>query len=262
MGGFPAVEIFKCADAPWVLFIHTIGGSANTWKEQTEAFSANYNLLLAELHCEHGDETLTMEGVCERLFVLLNERGIKRIYIVSICGSSLIALAFAALYPDMVGGMVMVSGILALNKAEKDGVKITLLLKNIAPYMLAYRIMAWLIMPGKIHRKSRRILIQEARKIGRDEFRRWVEFFPTILDNDSYIARFNSLKSPPPSLYIMGAGDKRWLPLIRQHIDRLNNARIEALPECGHVCMMDRPDIFNKTTLDFIGTLIEKEQKQ
>ena len=128
--------------------------------------------------------------------------------------------------------------------------------------MLAYRVMVYVIMPGKIHRKSRRIIIQEARSIGRAEFFRWMNFYPAMLDNDSYIDRLNSQKSALHSLYIMGSGDKKFLPLIRQYIGRLNNARIEVLPECGHVCTIEQADMFNKTALDFIGSLIEMEQKR
>jgi len=258
MDDITAVEIFKNTEVPWVLFIHAIGGSSRTWKKQTDAFAADYNLLLAELHGARGCEPLTMESVCAQLFELLNERGIKRVYIVSLCAGSLIALAFAALYPNMVGGMVMASGILAFDRMEKYGITLFQFLKKTTPFTLACHIMAWLIMPGKRHLKSRRIFIREAHKMGHNEFCRWVDFFPAMLDNGSYIAQLNSLKNTPHSLYVMGSGDKRFLPLTRQFIGRVNNARIEVLPGCGHICIMEQADLFNMTALNFIGTLTKR----
>jgi len=261
MGGFPAVEIFKNDKAPWVLFIHAIGGGAGTWALQTEAFAADYNLLLAEFHAEthteRRDEPLEIENVCKRLFEMLNERGIERVHIVSLCGGSLIALAFAALYPNMVGGMVSAGGILAFNTQEKIGYMFLQFMKITLPYMLAYRIIVWMLMPGKRHLKARRAIVDGARslddKFDRAEFGRWVDFIAVTLDNDSYIERLNSLKNAPRTLYVMGSGDKRWLPLLCKHIHRLNNARIEVLPGCGHVCFLDRPDLFNEIALNFIG---------
>ena len=53
-------EIIDNHAEEWVVFVHGLGGSTETWKKQIDSFSARYNLLLLDLpgHGRNAEHTI------------------------------------------------------------------------------------------------------------------------------------------------------------------------------------------------------------
>ncbi len=58
-----------------------------------------------------------------------------------------------------------------------------------------------------------------------------------------------------PTLYVMGQEDYMFLPSISKLVKDHRSAILEVIPDCGHVVNVDKPEIFNETTLKFLKTL-------
>lgn len=247
-----AKTVLKSEDAPWALFLHGFGGSGETWQKQVADFGARYNLLLVDFHGEEEREALSVEGLCAQLAELLESLEAERVCVVSMSSGTLVALAFAALYPHKVWAVVLAGGMLSFRWYSSLLLWLARVLRNVVPYMYLYRFFAWIIMPGNNHQKSRHIFVREAKKLGHREFCRWVRLVPALLQNESYIQSLRQLSFAIPFLYIMGEQDRIFLPAIQKDVFRLKNAEVAVLPACGHVCAIECAELFNKTALDFL----------
>jgi pimeloyl-ACP methyl ester carboxylesterase len=95
-------------------------------------------------------------------------------------------------------------------------------------------------------------LVAEVRGIGYRTFR-------TVLSrNTAYIAersvpeRLTALSLPV--LVIFGAADPRWEPSSAHQYDAVPNARVEMLPDVGHLPMFEAPEPTSQLLLDFAAT--------
>jgi len=253
-----AKVIITKADAPWVVFLHGFGGSSDTWLKQVDAYSQQYNLLLLNFHIHEGvhdggTQPLTVEKFCAGIAASMAYHQIERAKVVSISSGSLVALAFAALYPEKVQSMVLAGGMLSFNMRTKFLLTAARILQNVVPYMLLYKFFAYIIMPNDNHQKSRDIFVREAKKLGHREFCRWVNFIPLLKNNRSFIQRINSLSQKMPLLYIMGGEDHLFKAAVMKDVLRLKNAAVEVIPTCGHVCSIEKAAVFNRISLGFFA---------
>ena len=58
-----------------------------------------------------------------------------------------------------------------------------------------------------------------------------------------------------PSLFIAGQDDTKFSATARQMHAAVPGSRLCIVPESGHAVHLEQPDIFNRTVLDFIGTI-------
>lgn len=236
----------------WVIFFHGFGGSSETWNKQIDEFKKVYNLLLIDFH-EGGEvsENLTVDKLCHQIFDIITKNEIEKVHIISVSSGSLIALAFAARYPNKVHSMVMGGGIITFNVRTRFLIFMARRLQNIVPYMSLYRFFAYAIMPGKNHVISRKIFSREAKKLGHIEFCRWVNFIPLLKKNKAYIRMINNSSKRIAILYIMGDEDHLFKQSIIKDVQGLRYGNVVIIPKCGHVCSIENPELFNKISLEF-----------
>jgi pimeloyl-ACP methyl ester carboxylesterase len=53
---------------------------------------------------------------------------------------------------------------------------------------------------------------------------------------------------------IFGAADRRWDPSSAHHYDTVPNARVEQLPDIGHLPMLEAPEATGELLLGFAAT--------
>ena len=121
--------------------------------------------------------------------------------------------------------------------------------KSFLPYMMIYKIFAWIVMPNSNHKESRLLFVREARKLYRKEFLRWYKLTSEIIP---LLKIFRQVKLKIPTLYIMGAEDYLFLTSVKKLVTQHNNSELIILPECGHVVNVEKPELFNNGMLSFI----------
>lgn len=245
--------VYKDPGATWVMFFHGFGGSSTTWQKQTESYSKDYNLLLFNFHDnpENDHTPLSIEKVCGEISAIMDQNHVPKAHLVSMSSNSLLAIMFVSLYPQRVGALVMAGGIISFNLKTNILLEFARILQNLIPYMQLYKLFAYIIMPGKNHFKSRMIFVREAEKLGHTEFCRWLNFLPILKKNEVYLSKINHLPQKKPFLYIMGNEDHLFKTTILKNISKISNASVVILPGCGHVCSIEKVEMFNQISLNF-----------
>ena len=62
-----------------------------------------------------------------------------------------------------------------------------------------------------------------------------------------------------PTLYLMGEEDYMFLPPLKQITRRHKHCILKIIENSGHVCNIDRPDLFNLFSISFIRELTSPE---
>ena len=147
--------------------------------------------------------------------------------------------------------MIMGGAIVKLNTRGQFLMRMGVLFKSVVPYILLYKLFAWVILPKKKHKESRSLFVNEARKLYQKEFIRWFKLAAEI--NPLLTAHRENL-SPHPTLFIMGDEDHMFLPSIRKLAGLSNGqASLTVIQDCGHVVNVEKPFEFNKEVLGFLA---------
>ncbi len=93
------------------------------------------------------------------------------------------------------------------------------------------------------------IFVREAQKLARQEFLRW---FRLTMQLDPLLRLFEERGADIPTLYVMGDQDHMFLPAVRRAAARHRCAVLQVIEQCGHVCNIERPNAFNRLTIDFM----------
>jgi pimeloyl-ACP methyl ester carboxylesterase len=245
----------------WVVFVHGAGGSSSIWYRQVKEFRKVFNVLLIDLR-GHGDsqppmllpfegDRYTFDAVSREILDVLDHEEIASAHFVGISLGCILIRTLGEIAPERVRSMVMGGAIIRLNLRSRFLVTMGNAFKRVMPYMWLYRLFAWIIMPRKRHREARNLFVTQAKRLCQKEFIRW--FRLTYEVNPLLVRLFEQKEIPIPTLYVMGDEDHMFLPsvsgLVRRHT---RYSKLEVLPECGHVVNVDRPELFNLLSIDFI----------
>lgn len=127
---------------------------------------------------------------------------------------------------------------------------------SLMPYMWLYKIVALCLMPRKRNKEARFLFVNEAVKLGKQEFFKWYELLYAEV-NRFYDNRKSTCTKPV--LFIMGDEDYVFLPILRNRIHRYKNGTLHVLEQCGHVCNIEKHEQFNELALDFLKSNINVE---
>jgi pimeloyl-ACP methyl ester carboxylesterase len=256
-------KIHKCEnDAPWVTFIHGAGGSSNIWYKQIRDFKQSFNILLIDLR-GHGEsksnrsnQSYTFQSIGNEIVEVLDFLKIKKSHFIGISLGTIIIRELSERFPSLVNSMILGGAVVKLNFRSQVLMHTGNLLKSILPYLVLYRIFAFVIMPMKGHRESRNLFIREAKKLYQKEFRRW---FKLITQINPLLSFFRINESDVPTLYVMGNEDHLFLPAIRKLIISHKKSQLHVISDCGHVVNIDKSIEFNEVTINFLKLLNSKE---
>lgn len=246
----------------WVTFIHGAGGSSTIWYKQIKTFSKKYNVLLIDLR-GHGrsnniglkdmGQRYTFPFIAQDVLEVLDHEGIKQCHFAGISLGTIIIRQIAEDYPDRVKSMIMGGAIMKFNFRSQLLMKLGFIFKSFVPYLLLYKFFAFIIMPSQNHKQSRNLFIREAKKVYKAEFIKW---YKMTVDINPILRMFRSVELPIPTLYIMGEEDYMFLPAVQQLLQKHKNySKLSVIPNCGHVVNVDKPELFNETVFNFIGSI-------
>lgn len=248
----------------WVTFVHGAGGSSSIWFKQIRDFSREFNVLLIDLR-GHGKSkspaydklhTYSFDVIGDEVIEVLDHLKLPYSHFVGISLGTIIIREISERHPNRVKSLVLAGAIMKLNVRGQVLMRMGVLLKSVIPYLLLYKLFAFIIMPRKKHRESRYLFIEEAKKLYQKEFIRW---FSLVSQVNPLLSFFRIKDINIPTLYVMGQEDHMFLPSITKLVKNHRSAVLQVIPDCGHVVNVDKPEIFNETTLKFLKSLGPKK---
>ena len=245
----------------WVTFVHGAGGSSSIWYKQIRDFRENFNVLILDLR-GHGnsktklkdtfDTKYTFDTITNDIEEVIHHLKIEKSHFIGISMGTILIRNLAENSPHLVSSMVMGGAIIKLDFRSQILMKVGTLFKSVVPYMLLYKLFAFIIMPKKNHKQSRLLFVNEAKKLYQKEFLRWFKLTSEI---NPLLKFFRAKDILIPTLYIMGEEDHLFLPSIRKIVQIHKTSDLLVAENCGHVVNVDQPKFFNTESIKFISDL-------
>ena len=242
----------------WVTFVHGAGGSSSIWYKQVRDFKKNFNVLILDLR-GHGNSKpklkdtfkvkYTFESITNDIVEVVEHLKITSSHFIGISLGTILIRNLAEKRPELVKSMIMGGAILKMNFRSQILMKLGNTFKSIIPYMLLYKLFAFIIMPKKNHKKSRLLFANEAKKLYQKEFIRWFKLTSEI---NPLLRFFRAKDISIPTLYIMGAEDHLFLPSIKKVVEKHIKSTLFVIENCGHVVNVENPESFNTKSINFI----------
>ncbi len=242
----------------WVTFVHGAGGSSSIWFKQVREFRKHFNVLLLDLR-GHGNSKpvlkdafnskYTFDSITEDIVKVIDKEHIKDSHFVGISLGTILIRNLAEKYPGRVKSMIMGGAIMKLNFRSQVLIQLGVVFKSIIPYMLLYKLFAFIIMPKKNHKQSRLLFVNEAKKLYQKEFVRWFRLTSEI---NPLLRFFRAKDIKIPTLYVMGEEDYLFLPSVQKVVASHQLSRLFVIKNSGHVVNVEQPEVFNKETIAFI----------
>ncbi len=246
----------------WVTFVHGAGGSSSIWFKQVREFRKHFNILLLDLR-GHGNSKpvlkdafnskYTFDSITEDIVEVIDKENIKASHFVGISLGTILIRNLAEKYPDRVRSMIMGGAIMKLNFRSQVLMKLGVVFKSVIPYMMLYKLFAFIIMPKKNHKQSRLLFANEAKKLYQKEFIRWFRLTSEI---NPLLRFFRSRDVGIPTLYVMGEEDYLFLPSVKKVVKSHRFSELFVVKKSGHVVNVEQPKVFNQESISFIDTLL------
>lgn len=241
----------------WVTFIHGAGGSSAIWFKQIKSFQQDYNVLLIDLR-GHGKskanvsenyKKYTFEQIGNEVIAVLDHLNIQKSHFIGISLGTIIIRELAERHPDRIQSMILAGAVMKINLRGQILMRTGGLLKTVIPYLMMYKLLAFVVMPRKQNKESRYLFVREAKKLYQKEFIRW---FSLISQINPLLALFRMRDTEIPTLYVMGENDYMFLPTIKKLVSQQPNAQLQVVAQCGHVVNIEQPVYFNSVCKDYL----------
>ncbi len=245
-------------DRDWVIFVHGAGGSSSLWFKQIKEFKKSFNILMVDLrgHGKSKDflkdyyrKRFTMGDVTRDLLVVMDNENIEKAHFIGLSLGTIIIRNLAEMVPERIQSMVMGGAVIRFNIKSRILVHIGNLFKRIFPYMWLYRLLAFAVMPRERNKESRILFVKEAKKVGQKEFLRW---YKLVNDMNPLLRLMRHKELNIPTLYIMGEYDYLFLEPVRKIVAHQKKCILKVIKNCGHVCNVEEPEIFNQISINFM----------
>jgi pimeloyl-ACP methyl ester carboxylesterase len=247
-------KIYNNNSPEWVLLIHGLGGSINTWKYQIEDLKG-YNILAVDLEGHGGSDLIKHRHLLSRTAAEINEileyENIEEVNIISLSLGTLVAMEFAYSYKEKVKSIILAGFVLNLGIGYKALLALVEGFKYIIPKKVFYPMFANIMMPKKNHKKSRDFFIRESVKMKSAAFRMWLtELFKTQFKLKKYLKVIKENRLP--IFLISGKEDYFFVNSVMKTYKKLDEASLCYIEKCGHVCSIEKHAQFNNLMLDFL----------
>lgn len=259
----------SCPDKDWVVFIHGAGGSSSIWFRQIKEYTDKFNVLLVDLRGhgkskemstmkEYYKEKYTFKTVSRDVLISMDQNNIEQAHFVGVSLGTIIIRTIAEIAPERVLSSVMCGAITRLDIRSRVLVWLGHTFKKVVPFIWLYKLFAWVIMPKKNHEESRLLFVNEAKNLARKEFLKW---FRLTYEVNPLLRYFKEKEMSAPTLYLMGEEDHMFLPPVKKMVKDFNHSYLEIVEGSGHVVNVEKPDEFNKISLEFLQNQVKKQKQ-
>lgn len=243
----------------WVTFVHGAGGSSSIWFKQIRDFQKHFNVLVVDLR-GHGNsnksissglkQKYTFKAIAEDIIEVIDYLNIKKSHFIGISLGSIVIRQLAEMHSHKVQSMTLGGAILKMNFRSQILMKAGNVFKYVLPYLILYKLFAFVIMPKKNHKKSRLLFINEAKKLYQKEFIKW---FKLTAEINPILKWFRQVELDIPTLYVMGEEDYMFLPAVKKVVEaHVKTAELFIIENCGHVVNVEQAAIFNKRVIAYL----------
>lgn len=252
-------EIYDNKKENWIVFVHGMGGSINTWKKQITFFSEKYNLLLLDLP-GHGlsqsgetDAKITRKNVNKAIKDVLDSFEIKKADFIGMSLGSLVIAHFAIKHPEYVNAIIFGGAVLEIDGIYKFLMNVTNKFKRIVPHRMLYNIFAHIMMPKQNHKISRIFFIRESLKMKRESFMQWIDYMSEIAHPQKLLEKMKNLNIK--MLFVSGEEDVCFIKGTKKVSKFLQKSKLSIIKKCGHVCTIEKAKEFNQLALNFLQSV-------
>lgn len=243
--------------APPMVLIHGSGSSGGTWSPVVPALADRHHIIRVDLP-GHGHSppapSYDVPAQAHRLAAVLDELAVRPVTAVGHSSGGYVAVALAERRPDLVGSLALISsGPSPDALLPQPAVLRALIAPPLGPLLWPIRSDA-MLRKGMTAVCNRPVdipddLIADARGIGYRTFRKVLRHNTAYITERSLPERLAALDVPV--LVIFGAADRRWDPSSVRQYDTVTNARVEQLPDVGHLPMLEAPQRTGELLLAF-----------
>ncbi|MHA6259879.1 alpha/beta fold hydrolase [Sporosarcina sp. CAU 1771] len=249
-------------ESPWVTFVHGAGGSSSTWFKQIREFRKEHNILLVDLRghgkSERGlwEEDDTFTEVAKEVVDVMDKVGIQESHVIGMSLGTIVAQTMADNHPDRVKSLILGGAIIRFDFRTKFLMMVARVSKKFVPYMLLYKLFAYILMPRKSHEESRMAFVNQAKLMSQKEFIKWFSLTKLI---NPYLTRLQVSTTAIPTLFLMGEQDYLFSAPVKEVVRLNNDFEYISIKDSGHVCNIDQPDVFNRLSIDYIAKVEQQK---
>ncbi len=244
-----------------IVFLHNGGTSSTIWREQVATLSTTYRTIAVDLPgfgaSPRPSPAATLDDMVEAIGVLLDELALVPALLVGNCMGSNIAVQVARRYPDRVRGVLAVNPLTAASFGA-GGIGVFHRMKKVAagPTRLLRGVSRRVPIPKPAGTATLRF------QLGRKGIARGLQRDPELLacqlradqmpalvdvldDMDAYGALDTERVVTSVPTWIVWGAENHVLSRDRSgHLpERLDAARVEVLDGCGHLAMLEDPQV-------------------
>lgn len=243
--------------AEWVVFIHGAGGSSAIWHKQIKAFQPHFNLLLVDLrgHGKSANPDLktkttnyTFEMIARDVIEVMDHVQLQSAHFIGVSLGTLVIRQMGEMMAHRMRSIILIGAITQFSMQSRFWVSLGRMFRFVVPYMWLYRLFAFVIMPAKNHRESRKLFVEEAKQLCQREFLRWFKLTGQL---SAVFSKFQ-INTGIPTLFVMGDQDHLFLKPLLKSMQSMHNAVLEIVDNCGHVVNVERAVEFNEKALEFL----------
>lgn len=246
--------------APPLLLIHGSWASGSSWRPVVPALAGRHHVIRVDLPgCGQSPPATCYDVPAQagRVAALLDDLGLRRVAVAGHSSGGYVGTALAEQRPDLVGSLALVSSGPSPDALLPQPVLLRVLLAPpFGPLLWSRRsdatirkgLSAVCNLPVDIPDD----VVGELRGIGYRTFRTVLRRNSAYLAERSVPERLAALDVPV--LVIFGAADRRWEPSSVHQYDAVPNARVDQLPDVGHLPMFEAPEPTSRLLLDFAAT--------
>jgi len=226
-----------------------------TGRRNSAPFGERYRLLLVDLpgHWRSAlpRERLTIEAMAERVDALLDQLDTPPAHVVGLSLGGSVGLELALRAPARVRSLTLVNAFARLGPPDAAGglrMLARLVLLGVAPMSVVAAFVARGLFPEPQQAHLYRLAVAS---LGRTS--RWT-YLASIGALVAFDARARLGRVACPTLVVAGERDRTVSLASTAALGRdIPGARVELVPDSGHVTNRDQPTIFNRIVLDFLA---------
>ncbi len=252
-----------------VLFIHGIGGNATNWQTQLAALADSHNVAALDLrgygNSKLGDKQTRIDDHCDDILKVMQHFGARKLVLVGLSMGSWIATSFAMRHPQLLTGLVLAGGCTGMSEADVDEsnrfqqARAVPLSEGKSPADFADAVVE-LISGPKATTQQRNTLHESMSAIASETYLDALTCFCNPVE------RFDYARIACPVLLMTGEHDQLASPEeIRQvswrmydaidNAGRLPDISFEVIDDAGHLCNLEKPNLFNNQLFKFLNRM-------
>ena len=241
----------------WIVFLHGFGGNTKMWNRQIRFFKDRYNLLVVDLP-GHGlskpgiahKGIKKFEQIADMVVYEMKENSIDEAIFICVSLGTLVLGGILSKYREVVKGAILCGAIMGINFYLKCLLRVMNLIKGFFPYMFLMELFSRFLLPFKAHQFSRKIFMKSGVLLGKEEFLAWCDLLISVLDVLKQISDFAD-----NFLFVTGDEDYTFKHGVETKLKLLHNDSLKMIPNCGHVCCIQKWREFNEISLSFLESV-------